>query len=120
MIYIELLKNNGDTIVAHLNKINNEGKLITIEKTFETSKLLASKLEGESLAPDGSIAGLLVQWGNKNFNNLVDAVGKNLSAEEVTSRKSVNILIDKMTATFKKFRSISRKVFRRIWRRAKS
>lgn len=96
-----VVKNNGDTIVAHLNKINNEGKLITIEKTFETSKLLASKLEGESLAPDGSIAGLLVQWGNKNFNNLVDAVGKNLSAEEVTSRKSVNILIDKMTATFK-------------------
>lgn len=96
-----ITKNNGDTIVAHLNKINNEGKLITFERTFDTATLLNSKIEGESYAPDGSIAGLYAQWGNKNFSTMVDAVQQNLSAEEVTNRKSINILIDKMSETFK-------------------
>ena len=96
-----VVKNNGDTVVAHLNKINNDGNLLTFERTFNVDTLLASKQTGDQYAPSGSIAGLLVQWGNKNFNTIVDAVNKNLSAKEVTSRKSINILINKMSDTFK-------------------
>lgn len=65
---------NGETVTAHYNKINSQGKIITVEKIFNKSDLLKSK-EGD-ITPDGSIFSLYLQNNNRKMNLLINEVNK--------------------------------------------
>lgn len=67
-------QDNGDTVTAHYNKINSQGKIITVEKVFNKSDLLKSK-EGD-ITPDGSIFSLYLQNNNRKMNLLINEVNK--------------------------------------------
>ena len=90
-----------DVVTAHYNRINNMGQLLTFEKTFSMKTLLASKTMSNALSPEGSIASLFLQWGNRNLNLITEAIDRDLSVDRIVEKKNINTLIYNMSNTFK-------------------
>lgn len=88
------------TVTAQTARINDEGKIIIFEETFDKDRLLASKQVGEKFHPVGSIANLFLQRGNRNRQLIVDAIENKLDANTITKYKHLNVLVDRMTETF--------------------
>lgn len=94
-------ENKGESVIAQYNIINKNGDIITIEKEFETSKLLASKNNpDEEFHPVGSIAALYIPYGNKNLKTIYEAARDNTGLEQINSIKSINKLILNMEEVF--------------------
>lgn len=95
-----IIRTTDNSVIAHYNRLNNEGKLLTFEKEFSIDDLLKSKVSGDSYYPDKSIAALYTQYGNRNFKNMIEAIADESSVDEIIRKNSINRLIDKMKDTF--------------------
>lgn len=88
---------SNDIVTAHLNKFSN-GKLITTERRFKVSELLAQKVIGEDKNPVNSIAKLYLQYGNKKFNIVTKTIKDKLNTQP--NQRSVNTIMSKMSEVF--------------------
>lgn len=68
---------NNQKVIAHLNKVLENGNILTIEEEFDLSKLLSNDKSGDSLSA------LYLQYGNSKIEGLIEIASENLiSAEE--------------------------------------
>jgi len=88
---------SNDIVTAHLNKFSN-GKLVTTERRFKVSELLAQKVIGEDKNPVNSIAKLYLQYGNKKFNIVTKTIKDKLNTQP--NQRSVNTIMSKMSEVF--------------------
>lgn len=98
-IYRIIGVNNG-VVTAHLNKFSKTGKIITVEKEFNVSDLLAQHVVGQP-ATINSIAALYLQYGNDKFSTVIKAINEKLNISEVRNEKEINTTIKKMKVAFK-------------------
>ena len=95
----------GDKIIAHLNKINNAGEILTTERVFYKNDLLQDKIiqGNEVKTPNGAIFNLYLQTGNSKMNALIKAANKNLEDSDLMNYAGVQDLINKMNNIFSNF-----------------
>lgn len=86
---------DGDRVKAHLNTTSDDGRILTTEVEFTKQNLLNSEKTG-SLSPEGSIARLYIQNGNKKMGAVIREANK-LSQDRDVTNQAINELIDKMT-----------------------
>ena len=97
-----VMEDVGDEIIAHTNKINDKGDIITIEKVFSKRQLYQTpiKVDGRDTIPEGSIYNLYLQSGNSKTNVLLKATENILSHDEILNVAGMQDLLDKMKAYF--------------------
>ena len=91
-----------DNIIVHLNKINNDGEIITIEKRFNKDTLLQNSVEKNNRIeiPNGAIFNLFLQNNNKKMDVLIQAAKENASVESLQNTSGVLDLLDRMKMIF--------------------
>lgn len=81
-------------VVAHLNKTNNNGDIITHEKIFKVEDLLHTSTS-EIMKP-GTIHTLYVQNGNNRLNTIFTTIQNRLNIDQLKNFNNLNSLVEKM------------------------
>ena len=95
-----IMEVNDGIVTAQLNKISKTGELLTFEKQFKESDLLATKTATDTSNPVNSIAQLYLQYGESKFNLVTRTINENLTKEQVGNQKAINTVLNKMRDRF--------------------
>jgi hypothetical protein len=97
-----VMEDVGNEIIAHTNRTNDKGDIITVERIFSKKQLYQTpiKIDGKDTTPDGAIYNLYLQSGNSKTNVLLKATGGILSHDEILNIAGMQDLLDKMKAYF--------------------
>lgn len=97
-----VMEDVGDEIIAHTNRTNDKGDIITVERIFSKRQLYQTpiKINGKDTTPDGAIYNLYLQSGNSKTNVLLKAAGGILSHDEILNVAGMQDLLDKMKTYF--------------------
>lgn len=82
-------------VTAHLNKLNDNGDIITQEEIFKIKDLLQGK-DFEGKIKPNAIHSLYIQNGNNKLNTIFTTVGNNLNISQFNNYKNLENLVDKM------------------------
>ncbi|MDD4624111.1 MAG: hypothetical protein PHX40_01935, partial [Bacilli bacterium] len=91
----------GEDVISHLNKINNDGNIVTIERIFKKSVLLQDNIvqNNREESPDGAIYNLFLQNNNKKMDVLIQAANA-VEGNTIQNIAGVIDLVEKMNQVF--------------------